>query len=601
MVGVKQNRTPPPDAGDNDANNEESMSEDQSLHDAEFGSENETETGDGSEMEDGDDASLSATQAGSSEDEDNDQALQGADDDSGEGEAGEYDDDGRGANLRPGASRGQSGKSGQSGMTLRAGFEDLQIKVRKISAGRCVIGVDIELALDEDAARAEAPRRRSGADVREPGDMRDPEDMLESADDSGDDFERGDAESGLELGESDSDSDAMGETDETGLEAGAGEAEQDLELGEAEHDEADHGDAEAAFDDGAGEDEAGEHEAPRARQPQVALRAARAQPVMAKRPLPPNAAHRPKINLWDVQPHQHNNSVLLVQKALAKAVGLDYSSGPGVFGPRTQAAYKRWQHKCGYSPAAVNGKPGPASLRKLGEKYGFLVNTNRPAPTKKHFDRSKFFQGYTQAFGGLNHSQRAGLDALLTAAEADPNITDVRWLAYMLATVKRECGDTWRPIPEYGRGKGRPYGKPVTVTDPQGRKHTNVYYGRGFVQLTGVGNYKSMGQIFKNRLLYNPDLALQPALAYKIMSLGMRQGTFTSKKLSDYIHGAKTDYLHARQIINGMDRAELIAGYAVKLERILRRSAVARPPVHRAVANGVPAPRAPGGHAMATS
>lgn len=228
----------------------------------------------------------------------------------------------------------------------------------------------------------------------------------------------------------------------------------------------------------------------------------------------------------------------------------------------------------GTHPRKIKLIPGPASLKKLGAKYGFQVDTSTPPPLKLKFDRKKFFRGYTAAFGKLTQRQKAGLGALLAAAKADSKLTDVRWLAYMLATVRHESAGTWRPIQEHGKGVGRSYGKSVTVVDPQGRKHTNVYYGRGYVQLTRKANYAKLGRLLKNRLLYTPALALKARVAYRIMSLGMRQGIFTGKKLGDYIHGAKADYVNARRIINGLDRARTIARYAVKLEKILRRSAV---------------------------
>jgi uncharacterized protein YgiM (DUF1202 family) len=201
------------------------------------------------------------------------------------------------------------------------------------------------------------------------------------------------------------------------------------------------------------------------------------------------------------------------------------------------------------------------------------------------FDRQKFFDAYTAAFGAPNDSKRAGIDALLTAAEADADITDIRWLAYMFATVKHECADTWKPIEEYGKGKGRKYGNPVTVTDPAGKSYTNVYYGRGYVQLTWDYNYRNMGKVLGNRLLYEPSLALDAEVAYEIMSYGMRNGSFTGAKLSRFISGDTCDYVNARKIINGLDQAERIAGYARKLEQVLRASAVA------AVPGGVPTPQ----------
>ena len=199
------------------------------------------------------------------------------------------------------------------------------------------------------------------------------------------------------------------------------------------------------------------------------------------------------------------------------------------------------------------------------------------------FDRQKFFDGYTAEFGALKDSQRAGLDALLTAAEADADITDIRWLAYMFATVKHECANTWRPIEEYGKGRGRKYGQAVTVTDPEGRSYSNAYYGRGYVQLTWDYNYRNMGKVLQNRLLYEPSLALDADVAYRIMSYGMRNGSFTGAKLSRFISGDTCDYVNARKVINGLDQAQRIAGYAQALEKVLRASAVAAVP-------GVPSP-----------
>ena len=102
-----------------------------------------------------------------------------------------------------------------------------------------------------------------------------------------------------------------------------------------------------------------------------------------------------------------------------------------------------------------------------------------------------------------------------------------------------------------------------------------MYYGRGYVQLTWDWNYKAMGEKLGNRLLYEPQLALDPVVAYNIMSLGMRNGSFTGKGLSKYINDEQCDYVNARRIINGTDRAQTIAGYAIKLEAILRASVVA--------------------------
>jgi len=189
------------------------------------------------------------------------------------------------------------------------------------------------------------------------------------------------------------------------------------------------------------------------------------------------------------------------------------------------------------------------------------------------FGRENFYNGYRKKYGGLNQTQVDGLEALLTGIEQDSAVTDVRWAAYMLATVKHECADRYQPLEEFGKGKGRKYGSPVKLVI-DGKTYNNVYYGRGYVQLTWDFNYKNLGAALGlgTQMLTNPSLALDPAIAYKIMSYGMRNGTFTGKKLADTISGTKCDYRTSRKIINGLDKADLIAGYAVAFEKMLRDS-----------------------------
>ncbi|KAB1984187.1 peptidoglycan DD-metalloendopeptidase family protein [Streptomyces triticiradicis] len=86
------------------------------------------------------------------------------------------------------------------------------------------------------------------------------------------------------------------------------------------------------------------------------------------------------VLLSQVRPGAHNDSVLVVQKALAAAVGLDFSSGPGVFGRLTQDAYAKWQRHLGFSGAQADGVPGETSLKKLGDRFGFEVSLNGQQP-----------------------------------------------------------------------------------------------------------------------------------------------------------------------------------------------------------------------------
>jgi len=154
---------------------------------------------------------------------------------------------------------------------------------------------------------------------------------------------------------------------------------------------------------------------------------------------------------------------------------------------------------------------------------------------------------------GLSDPQKKGV-AILVGAWNRFGDDDKRKLSYVLATVWHECAKTMQPIEEYGKGTTRPYGK----VDP---KTGQAYYGRGYVQITWKENYERFGKLLKIDLVNRPELALDPEISAKIAVRGMINGGFTGKKLGDYF-GAKADWNGARKIINGRDKAELIASYA---------------------------------------
>ena len=97
-------------------------------------------------------------------------------------------------------------------------------------------------------------------------------------------------------------------------------------------------------------------------------------------------------------------------------------------------------------------------------------------------------------------------------------------------------------------------------------------HGRGLVQLTHPENYEKADHKLGlgGKLIKNYDLAMDPIIAAKITVLGMVEGWFTGKKLSDYCKAGRPDFRGARRIINGTDRAALIAAYAKEfLEAIM--------------------------------
>lgn len=179
----------------------------------------------------------------------------------------------------------------------------------------------------------------------------------------------------------------------------------------------------------------------------------------------------------------------------------------------------------------------------------------------------EFFDAVRGEFGPLAQNQVDGMSRLLAATEGLP----LRHRAYVMATVHHETGpassslhwtprrEIWGPTAAQKRYEGR---KDLGNTVPgDGKK----YMGRGYVQITGRANYAKASTIIGQDLVANPDLAMEPDIAGKIIVAGMRDGWFTGKKLADY-----TSFTDMRRVVNGTDKADLIAGYAETFEKALK-------------------------------
>ncbi|GGE36433.1 hypothetical protein GCM10007276_12420 [Agaricicola taiwanensis] len=170
-------------------------------------------------------------------------------------------------------------------------------------------------------------------------------------------------------------------------------------------------------------------------------------------------------------------------------------------------------------------------------------------------------------FGGkLTQAQVEGVEVILDAFENEP----MEYTAYAMATAFHETAATMQPIKERGgtayftrmydiKGQRPAKAKELgNLTPGDGAK----YAGRGYVQLTGRANYQRASQVVGVDLIKKPDRAMEPDIASKILHDGMIEGWFTGKKLSDYFGpSAVTNPVGARKIINGTDKAKLIAGY----------------------------------------
>jgi predicted chitinase len=193
-------------------------------------------------------------------------------------------------------------------------------------------------------------------------------------------------------------------------------------------------------------------------------------------------------------------------------------------------------------------------------------------------DKDKFFELIRPIFGKLNSSQ---VDELSWAFEGiEQQLYPLPYVAYALATVFHETARTMKPIIEYGSrsyfDKYEPGTKIGANLGNTKKGDGYLYRGRGYVQLTGRRNYAFAGDKLKVPLLAEPDLACDREVARAILRDGMVEGWFTGKKSSDYLDKRPADYRSARRIINGLDKADLIADYAKQFERALKGSGYAK-------------------------
>jgi hypothetical protein len=183
-------------------------------------------------------------------------------------------------------------------------------------------------------------------------------------------------------------------------------------------------------------------------------------------------------------------------------------------------------------------------------------------------NRTFFFeQVRTSLFAGnLKAAPKAGLGFILDEWENNLASKDDRWLAYALGTTHHETDAKIQPIHEYGGANyfKQKYEGRADLGNNQAGDGVR-FHGRGYVQLTGRRNYTLMGTKFGVDLISSnqaADRALNPQLAADIMFHGMEKGVFTGVGFAKFFSPTVENWVNARKIINGLDKANLVADYA---------------------------------------
>lgn len=210
-------------------------------------------------------------------------------------------------------------------------------------------------------------------------------------------------------------------------------------------------------------------------------------------------------------------------------------------------------------------------------------------------NKKLFYDKYREKFGKIKKENTVKcINAILDVFDNNPiKVKPLEKMAYMLATVRHECGPNMLPITEnlnYSARRLTQVWPSRFPTIDHAKKYANdpvrlgnavyggrlgngilegfMYRGRGFVQITGYTNYKKFSELLGLDLVKSPELAKNVDTAAIILYKGMVDGMFTGRKLSGYIREAGVDFYGARAIVNA-DKSRVGKKIAKDAEKFL--------------------------------
>lgn len=223
------------------------------------------------------------------------------------------------------------------------------------------------------------------------------------------------------------------------------------------------------------------------------------------------------------------NELKEVQRALSE-LGYPVGEIDGLIGPKTRTAWAE------FKTDVFEGNPefiGPDAVEQLRE----MLKTDTKSGKIHDFS-----------------TKEGTIDAIRWECQAQ-GIGLATQTAYVLSTVEWETAKTFKPVKEA-----------FWLSEAWRKKNLRYYpfYGRGFVQLTWKNNYEKYSKLLGVDMVKDPDLAMNNNVALFVLVHGFKTGTFTGRKITDYINPNKSDFLNARRCINGMDKASKIAALVDK-------------------------------------
>ena len=227
----------------------------------------------------------------------------------------------------------------------------------------------------------------------------------------------------------------------------------------------------------------------------------------------------------------------------------------------TRKLTKKIQKKLGLYPGGVWNKETASRLIQFQKK-----NKLKPDGIFGKRTRAKLFRQE------MNETIE-----LIKAQCRDLQVVKPEQIQYIIATAIHETDGTLEPIKERG-GEGYlgSLYDPILAKSERLRNRAKKmgnrekgdgvkYSGRGFIQLTWKNNYAKYSDIIGIDLVGNPNLALEMNHSIFILVHGMKHGVFTGKKLDYYFNENGSDFISARRVVNGRDKANMIAKIAQRI------------------------------------
>ncbi|KFE72096.1 peptidoglycan-binding protein [Hyalangium minutum] len=249
----------------------------------------------------------------------------------------------------------------------------------------------------------------------------------------------------------------------------------------------------------------------------------------------------------DLQRGTQGEEVRQLQSAL---VNMGYmtqaqmDTGPGIFGPQTEASLKRFQADSG---VPSTGYYGPMTREALTKRAGGggspaptgpgpVTGPSTPAPTTGGVS----MQQLRQIMPNLSEARAQQMLPHLNAAMAEAGINTPKRQAAFLAQLAHESGE-FRYMEEIASGAAYEGRTDLGNTQPGDGVR---FKGRGPIQLTGRSNYRAAGQALGIDLENNPTRAADPDVGFRTAAW-----FWNSRNLNSYADQGNFDAITYR--VNG--------------------------------------------------